>query len=645
MGLIVLLVLGSLGPVAAAAAAEIHDAVHAGDAARVAALLALDPAQVHVPEDVGCANLPLHIAAIDGNVEIARLLLDAGARVDGGDCDESTPLDVAAMHCHPEMVRFLLLRGADVNRRDRNGAYALSFAVSGADSTVIQTVLDAGADLNHRGRDGATLLHVAIARNLDGLIDRLLARGFGLEAPTEGGDTPLHWAAVRERLDVVERLLAAGVAADPANDSGWTPLMNAARTGRLEIAERLIEAGAAVNAVSESGDTPLLACSWDGHAAVGSLLVARGARVDEANARGQTALLKAATRGYTELARALLGAGADARLIDPDHGQTALHRAAVTGRAEIAELLIAHGASLTRVDADGASPLDLARRYGNADVAGVLVAHGAPGPVDDGPSPGSLAAQPPLAEGEAVLWYLGHSGYAIKTSRHLLIFDDCEHGNPPGRPGLANGHIDPTEIAGERVVVFASHAHTDHYDPIIFSWREVVPDIRYAMGFEPEGASPDTYIPPRETRELDELRITTIESNDSGVGFMVEVDGLVIFHAGDHANRWQDFSGPYTAEIDWLREAGFRPDIALLPSTGCRFRDQVAVKMGIRYALAALEPRVFIPIHGGDASWQYVEVIEACRDSAPDVRMVAPVDRGDHFHYVDHTIDGGMSRL
>jgi L-ascorbate metabolism protein UlaG (beta-lactamase superfamily) len=321
-----------------------------------------------------------------------------------------------------------------------------------------------------------------------------------------------------------------------------------------------------------------------------------------------------------------------------------LHRAAVTGRAEIAELLIAHGASPARADANGASPLDLATRYGNADVAGVLVAHGAPGRVAEGPSPGSLAAQPALADGEAILWYLVHSGYAIKTSRHLLVFDYWEQGNPPGMPGLANGHIDPAEIAGERVVVFASHAHRDHYDPVVFNWRDAVPDIRYVIGFEPEETPPYTYIPPRETRELGDLRITTIESNDSGVGFMVEVDGLVVFHAGDHANRWQDFSGPYTAEIDWLRDAGFRPDIALLPSTGCRFHDQVAVKMGIRYALAALEPRVFIPLHGGDASWRYVEVIEACRDSAPDVRMVAPVDRGDRFHYADRTIERRMSR-
>ena len=34
--------------------------------------------------------------------------------------------------------------------------------------------------------------------------------------------------------------------------------------------------------------------------------------------------------------------------------------------------------------------------------------------------------------------------------------------------------------------------------------------------------------------------------------------------AGDHANRQQDFSGPYQAEIEYLAAAGVKPDLAFM---------------------------------------------------------------------------------
>ena len=163
--------------VATARAGEIHDAVAAGDAARVAALLRAHPELVRAPNENQTRDLPLHTAAIGGQLEIARLLLDAGAEIDGFDADESTPLHVAALNRHPELVDLLIARGADVNRRDRNGAYALSFAISGRDSVVVRHVLDAGADLNFSSATGTQLMHLAVSRGLWDIVDRLLASG------------------------------------------------------------------------------------------------------------------------------------------------------------------------------------------------------------------------------------------------------------------------------------------------------------------------------------------------------------------------------------------------------------------------------------------------------------------------------------
>ena len=174
---VLMVVLWVMLSVAAARAGEIHDAVAAGDAARVSALLRAQPELVRAPNENQTRDLPLHTAAIGGQLEVARLLLDAGAAIDGFDADESTPLHVAALNRHPELVDLLIARGADVNRRDRNGAYALSFAISGRDSVVVRHVLDAGADLNFVSSTGTQLMHMAVSRGLWDIVDRLLARG------------------------------------------------------------------------------------------------------------------------------------------------------------------------------------------------------------------------------------------------------------------------------------------------------------------------------------------------------------------------------------------------------------------------------------------------------------------------------------
>ncbi len=90
---------------------EIHRAIEAGDAARVQQILASDPAAVTQPDEDQFHNLPIHTVATTGNVEIARILLDAGAEIEAGDSDNTTALSVAALRGHEDLVAFLIEEG------------------------------------------------------------------------------------------------------------------------------------------------------------------------------------------------------------------------------------------------------------------------------------------------------------------------------------------------------------------------------------------------------------------------------------------------------------------------------------------------------------------------------------------------------
>jgi L-ascorbate metabolism protein UlaG (beta-lactamase superfamily) len=61
---------------------------------------------------------------------------------------------------------------------------------------------------------------------------------------------------------------------------------------------------------------------------------------------------------------------------------------------------------------------------------------------------------------------------------------------------------------------------------------------------------------PRETWSSDGLVVRATGSTDQGVGFLVTVDGLTLYHAGDHARWAESDDQAFMAEIQWLKNVG-----------------------------------------------------------------------------------------
>lgn len=88
-----------------------------------------------------------------------------------------------------------------------------------------------------------------------------------------------------------------------------------------------------------------------------------------------------------------------------------------------------------------------------------------------------------LGEGEAYIWYLYHSGWAVRTKSHFLVFDYIERGTKPDNASLSNGFIELDELAGNNVYVFVSHSHSDHFDRSILEWEHSLDNIKYIFGW------------------------------------------------------------------------------------------------------------------------------------------------------------------
>lgn len=119
-------------------------------------------------------STPLGEAALKGRVELARLLLKHGARVDAADRFGSTPLHDAALSGNRAVVELLLAAGAPVNARDReSGATPLYNAASLGHREIVALLLSHGADPNICTNAGSSPLHAAFTNNFPETADLL----------------------------------------------------------------------------------------------------------------------------------------------------------------------------------------------------------------------------------------------------------------------------------------------------------------------------------------------------------------------------------------------------------------------------------------------------------------------------------------
>jgi len=102
---------------------------------------------------------PLMFAALGGNVEIARLLVDRGAEINHSGW---TALHYCAWAGKTDVCKFLLDKGANIDAESENGTTPLMMAVRGGHIATVKLLVWEFAELEVRNHDGATALQWAL---------------------------------------------------------------------------------------------------------------------------------------------------------------------------------------------------------------------------------------------------------------------------------------------------------------------------------------------------------------------------------------------------------------------------------------------------------------------------------------------------
>lgn len=148
------------------------------------------------------------IAALDNDLEVLSILLEAGADVNARDEYGWTVLMVASTE-NPEAVSLLLEAGADVDAKTGWGMTALMMAASlNKTPEILSLLLNAGADIDARDRNNSTALMFAVLNNPNpDILSFLLNAGADITAKDYSGMTALDQARrfhYKEGIKVLE---------------------------------------------------------------------------------------------------------------------------------------------------------------------------------------------------------------------------------------------------------------------------------------------------------------------------------------------------------------------------------------------------------------------------------------------------------
>lgn len=148
----------------------------------------------------------LWCAASRGHLDVVKLLVRKGAKVNHLTKNDSTPLRAACFTGRLDIVQYLISHGADLNLSNKFNNNCLMIASYKGFLDVVEYLLKNAARVNQQANCGATALHYAAEVGNTDVCAMLLDHGAQL-LPNEFGFDAIIMAAERVREDVVKMFM------------------------------------------------------------------------------------------------------------------------------------------------------------------------------------------------------------------------------------------------------------------------------------------------------------------------------------------------------------------------------------------------------------------------------------------------------
>jgi len=366
-----------------------------------------------------------------------------------------TPIFEAIRNGKIEMVRLLVSKGAKINILNSRGQAPIHYAADRGEKEILEILIENGANINIqttkrlRTYIGCTPLHWAVLKGNKEIIDILLRNGADINIQTAYPEyTPLHLAVKSGNKDIVMFLLSKGADINMVDASRCTP-SDYAKTDELKTLLELrggLKTSDLLDAIKEENlgkikeilrripsfakaGTEFKSAIEKNNIQIVSLFLQAGFDVNGTIGQRNSPLEVAL--GYkinTEIAMLLIEHGANVNVLEEYSQETVLHKAIRKRDIELVRAIIQKGADTNRECLRLGSPLNMALTYmgGNKEIIQSLLENGADISGDKGIEYLGKAVE--RGNPEAVLLLL-QNGVDIKNDKGRAIFQKAFQGN------------------------------------------------------------------------------------------------------------------------------------------------------------------------------------------------------------------------
>jgi len=288
----------------------------------------------------------LHRAAAKGHLTIVKTLLANGANINAVNKNHESALYLSAAEGRYNTVKHLLKNGAKTQPTDPDKHSALSIAIINQHEKTAGLLINKplGAKQRHRA------LMLATQQKMESLALQLVDKDKLLDQPDRKKRSLLWYSAELGLNQLVIKLLAARPEIDinRTDNDGFNALARAASRGHLKIARQLIDQGAELNSKTRQGNSLLMLAVLSGQGEMVDFLSRSDIDLNWRNKSGATALMLAAASGNHRITKQLIEAGADIGIRNQDNFN-AYQIALNAEHKQVAELIKSHSGALFKL--------------------------------------------------------------------------------------------------------------------------------------------------------------------------------------------------------------------------------------------------------------------------------------------------------
>lgn len=284
------------------------------------------------------SNTPLLIATIMNFPESAKILLDdKNIDLEARNCFGNTALIMAVFEGNLEMVRLLIEAGADINATDNASFTPLIRSIAKKHDAVSSFLIDSGADVNHSAQKGITAFIASAFTGNASIAEKLLKAGADCGAKDETGRTALAYAIYSDFADYIEWYLK-NIKLSQADYA--VALFHCAEAGSCKAASVLLRS---TQSIEDAASYLLAFAAIYDNANIISICMDNGCDINMQSSFGMTALMIACYAGSEVFADTLIALGAGLNIAD-DYGMTAMMYAVSNGNVKLVNMLLENGA-------------------------------------------------------------------------------------------------------------------------------------------------------------------------------------------------------------------------------------------------------------------------------------------------------------